>query len=560
MCVQRGFLVSFLVVALLGRATTAQQVELKSGQVRESELSPAQTQSFVISLEDGDFAQIAVNPHGQALIVKTYDPSGKAFRGAELGPGEGKLNLVAEVPGAYRVEVAAKDRRASGAYNIALEKLVTLATRLAPLKPVAESQRIQALRASVERGDRESVKSFWEEIKKNGAPLIEPIAGDKENMAVTFIWKGTPYTHNVLVLWLPYLGLTPDEFFMARLGETNVWYKTIKVNRKMRLAYTLAPNVGRVRPMSLGFDADAITMAAAAAMPDPLNPKRYRIDPESVDAPEYRGNSILEMPDAPPQPWVTRRPGVPEGRVEKHRFKSTALGNEREIAVYLPPHYTPHAEPYPLLLVFDEEAYLSLVPTPIILDNIISEARVPPVVALLIGNAPGARDRELVCNPDFSQALVTELLPWAHGLYNFTTDPRHIVLAGSSAGGLAAACSGLWHPEAFGNILVQSGAFHRSPVGSIDAHSSSEPNWVARQFIFSPRKPLRFYLDAGSAEFNATGGAESILFCTLTLRDVLRAKGYEVHFQEFEGGHDYLSWRGTLADGLIARLGNAASK
>jgi enterochelin esterase family protein len=267
------------------------------------------------------------------------------------------------------------------------------------------------------------------------------------------------------------------------------------------------------------------------------------------------------MPDAPPQPWVARRPGVPEGQVRKHQFKSATLGNEREIAVYLPSHYSPRAEPYPLLVLFDEDAYLSLVPTPTILDNLISEARIPPVMALLIGNAPGARDRELPCNPEFSRALVAELLPWAHRLYNFTSDPHNTVVAGSSAGGLAAACSGLWHPEAFGNVLAQSGAFHRTPPsGSDTTDSSSEPNWAARQFISSPRKPLRFYLDAGSAEFNATGGADSILFCTRTLRDVLRAKGYEVHFQEFEGGHDYLSWRGTLADGLIALLGGAASK
>lgn len=560
MYAQHIFLTAFFVVAIWSRPTSALEPELNLGQARESSLRPGEAQSFLISLAEGDFAQIGVKPRSQVLVVKTYSPMGQLFRGTEIGPQDGNLYMVSESAGLYRVEVAGKDKGASGTFTIGLEKVVTLATRLAPLKPVVESQRIHALRGSVERGERESVNTFWEEVKRAGAPLIEPIAGDRENMAVTFLWKGTPYTHNVLVLWLPYVGVAPDEFLMTRLGETDVWYKSIKIDRKMRLAYTLAPNAGRFRPLSLGIDADAITMTAAAARPDPLNPKRYRIDPESEDAPEYRGNSVLEMPDAPPQPWIVQRPDLPAGRLEKRLFKGAALNDEREIAVYLPPQYSSHAKPYPLIVLFDEDAYLNLIPTPTILDNLISEERIPAVVALLIGNAPGMRDRELVCNPEFTSALASELLPWAHGLYNFTSDPHQTVVAGSSAGGLAAACSGLWHPEVFGNVLAQSGAFHRIPASGSDAtDSNSEPNWVAHQFTSAPKKVLRFYLDAGSAEFNATGGANSILFCTRTLRDVLRAKGYEVHFQEFEGGHDYLSWRGTLADGLIALMGSAAS-
>jgi enterochelin esterase-like enzyme len=40
-----------------------------------------------------------------------------------------------------------------------------------------------------------------------------------------------------------------------------------------------------------------------------------------------------------------------------------------------------------------------------------------------------------------------------------------------------------------------------------------------------------------------------------SLRDVLRAKEYDVYYQEFEGDHEFINWRGTLADGLIALLG-----
>ena len=138
-----------------------------------------------------------------------------------------------------------------------------------------------------------------------------------------------------------------------------------------------------------------------------------------------------------------------------------------------------------------------------------------------------------------------------------------MVVGGSSFGGLAATCAGLSHPQTFGNILAQSGSYWWTPPqsdNSSDSATDPEPNWIAKQFIASPKQPLRFYLDAGSEEIDLSGNGNSILLTSRNLRDVLLAKGYDVHFQEFAGGHDYLSWRGTFAEGLIVLAGNAPIK
>jgi enterochelin esterase family protein len=80
---------------------------------------------------------------------------------------------------------------------------------------------------------------------------------------------------------------------------------------------------------------------------------------------------------------------------------------------------------------------------------------------------------------------------------------------------------------------------------------------MAKQFIASSKLALRFYLDAGAFEFDSNGTGGGILETTRNMRDVLLAKGYEVHYQQFVGGHDYLGWRGTFVDGLMDLIGIA---
>ena len=342
----------------------------------------------------------------------------------------------------------------------------------------------------------------------------------------------------MLVVWTPYSAQQPDDYKMTRLAESNLWYKTLRLPKGARFLYQLSPNDTLTRaPNAQRF---------ATSQFDPLNPRRRPDDPNLT---KYEVVSIAELPGALPQEWARRRPDVATGNVEKHKFKSALLNNEREIAIYTPANYQPGSASYDLLVMFDGTIYQTQVPAQVILDNLIAEKKIAPLVAILI-NYPRSEDRnrELACNPQFAEFLSKELLPWVRERYHVTRDSARVTVGGLSLGGLAAAYVAMRKPEEFGAVLAQSGSFWWAPKRD----EGEEPNWIARQYVESPRLPLRFYLEAGAFENDIFGGGGQILETSRHLRDVLRAKGYEVHYREFAGGHDYLSWRGSLADGLLS--------
>lgn len=546
--------VLFLFVSCSG--SRAADTELQAGKAHDGALSAPKSDSYSLTLKAGDLAETNVVTHGTKLIITVYGPSGSKVRGFRFdGPGR-KIQFIADDAGAYRLEVALDPTTKEGPYTITFARIVALAERMAPVGDKYQSPRIKALKTALDQGQSNAVQAFWQDIKTKGAPLIEPLEGNEKEMLVTFLWQGNANTKNVGVMWFPFALQEPDEYRLIRLGETNVWYKSLPVDKRKRFIYQLAENVPALHPSQKLSD-KALTFTFVAAQADPLNSKHW-LDPEDPDVPEHLGFSAVEMPGAPPQPWVAPRKGVPTGKVEKFQFKSALLKNEREVAVYTPAGYSKDVKPYALFVLFDEKPYLDdkTVPTPTILDNLIAANRIPPMIAVLIDNAPGdARSRELPCNPTFADFLNFELVPWARRLFNVTSDPQQTVVGGSSLGGLAAAYAGFRHPETFGNILSQSGAYFWTPPRS-DNPNDFDPNaepWLPNQYIMSPRLPLRFYMDTGSDDVDF-GGHYGTLEQSRQMRDVLRAKGYEVHYQEFQGGHDYLIWRGTLADGLIALM------
>jgi enterochelin esterase family protein len=103
------------------------------------------------------------------------------------------------------------------------------------------------------------------------------------------------------------------------------------------------------------------------------------------------------------------------------------------------------------------------------------------------------------------------------------------------------------HPEVFGNVLAQSGAFWRGNEGGTD-----EPEWLTKQFKESPRKTLRFYLEVGSEETRKTPAGPIFIEANRRLYEILKTKGYDVDYVEVSGGrHDPINWRFQLPEGMI---------
>lgn len=400
------------------------------------------------------------------------------------------------------------------------------------------SPRLSALRKEIATAGSGALERFWRRLAEEGTPLVEPVEGKADERLVTFIWRGGDETRNVLVVVSP-SDLASEEGIagarLSRIPGTDVWYKSRRMGADARFGYAFSVNDPLVTKAT-----EAEEEARWAALkPDPLNPHQA---PEPLV-------SLAELPAARKQPWIVPRPDVPKGRLAESTFRSEQLGNERIVKIYTPPGYDPNGKPYGLLIVLDGRTYTSDVPGPTILDNLLAAGRIPPLVAVFVANpSVEARVRELHCYPSFAEFLIRELLPWVRRGYRITDDPARTAIAGSSLGGLAAACAAVRHPEVFGNVLSLSGAFYWWPP------DEAEPEWLARQIATGPKPPVRFYLEAGLMEDISREGV-SLLASNRHLRTVLQARGAAVEYREFDGGHSILNWRGSFADGVLALFG-----
>jgi enterochelin esterase-like enzyme len=384
-----------------------------------------------------------------------------------------------------------------------------------------DSAHLTRLVQRLDRGDDNAYADFLRLLQAQGTPLVEPLADRRDEVLVTFVYRDAQARH-VLVMKGPG---DPRDAMLSRVRDTDLWARSFRMAAEARFTYCFAPDFPDEPPPPAEMEELERTLRA-----DPYNHNRVGTQ-----------RSLCELPLAPSSPFTVARRVVPAGEVHAHIVASTRLGNTRNVHIYTPPGFDGTRGPYPLVVLFDGIDYLAAIPAPIILDNLIAQARIPPTIAIFID--PVDRHRELMLDRAFLDVVAHELVPFVQRRYHASADPRATVVGGFSAGGVAAVWSAHLHPEMFGNVLAQSDARFPLPTG-LDVYA-----FVAREIANAPPRETRFHLEDGHALPLATPFRH--------LLPVLAAKGNRVTVQTFIGGHDPSSWRVRLGDALVALLGDA---
>ena len=399
-------------------------------------------------------------------------------------------------------------------------------------KCTVKNQLIKELEFKLEKGNIHAIGTFLIELEKIGTPLIEKV--DNENSMVTFIYDSNEEVENI-VFFSGFLSppeeANLEEHKMEQIKHTNLWHITYKVRNDIRFMYYFFPNDSLKNQCDKRWD---------NMKWDKLNKNRLVWREENK---EERIYSFCSMPNSEEDFWAREWKNVPKGSVHEHEFHSKNFKETRKIYVYTPYGYSKEADPYGYIVLTDAYDYINILSSMHTLDNLISQNKIKPTVAILIESTE-ERYEELTCNDKFCETVVSELIPWARERYNISTNPQEAIIGGTSLGGLTAAYLGLNHPEVFGNVLSKSGSFWYGPEG----HGEKEC-WMSSKFREIDKLPLKVYLNVGILEHSCMRDTNACV------RDALVEKGYPVTYETFKSGHDYLCWGETFANAMISLVG-----
>lgn len=243
---------------------------------------------------------------------------------------------------------------------------------------------------------------------------------------------------------------------------------------------------------------------------------------------------------------LVRAAGAAEPNIESFVLDDTTFGRQRPVWLYRSAGTTGSAKGPYNLFVFLQREYIDELAVPATLDKLVASGEIPPTIAVVLDTST-ERPTEIANRAKFDRMVTANLLPWLRTQLGGLPDPKNVVIAGFSVGGLNAAYVASRNPGVFGNVLAQSGAFWRGNEGANDP-----AEWLTNELRDKPRLPLRFYLEVGSEEAHRAPNGVIFVEANRHLRDVLAMKEYVFRYSEVPRNiHDPEHLRPTLPAGIV---------
>jgi enterochelin esterase-like enzyme len=313
--------------------------------------------------------------------------------------------------------------------------------------------------------------------------------------------------------------------------------------------------------------------------------------PDGANAPAHQDGNFILGPTHTPASEMTVRGDVPPGTViaftmsskesrlypgiarEPHTFgtvdpdnparlvvtTSHAAAYTRRVTVYVPKQYvTGTVAPFIVGMDGPDEQLFKA------LDSLIAEHRVPPMIAISIGNGGGdAQGSERGLEYDtmsgrYAEFVETEVLPMveAKAHVRLTKDPDGRAAMGGSSGGACALIMAWYRPDLYHRVVTYSGTYvnqqwpwnAQTPHGAWEFHEHLIPE--------SPAKPLRIWMEVGDRDLLNPNvmrdGMHDWVEANERMARVLAAKGYHYQFVfARNAGHvDHATKEQTLPEAL----------
>ena len=260
----------------------------------------------------------------------------------------------------------------------------------------------------------------------------------------------------------------------------------------------------------------------------------------------YGKHSQLSMPLFKSDSIRSYRDNIKNGALDSLVITShILLPNNRNLKIYLPVN-NDSLNGLPVLYVNDGFKALSFNSYKNILDNLIADKKIRPLIAVFIKYEENDAAYFIYKADDYMNFLSKELVPFIDSKFRTSSLANDRAITGISAGGNISLLTPLSKPDVFSMGAGQSTTISDELMETLDAIYSNKKSFIDHKFYFDVG---RFDLETGTIAKN------NFLYSNQLFAKKIKETGLNYSFKIFNDGHQWANWRERTDDILIYFFG-----